>query len=183
MASSFIQDHNRLFADLSAELRRDLARLSQEANGGRSILFVYPPEDEEKYIGEARRRYTDGYEFIDLREVFTEFVDTMGLDKFKRLFEIMGTEAFVSQNFSEGTYFAHLMKRLKETTGKGVAPILVHTGVIYNMGFSNQNVMEAPEMMKLRKPLVFFYPATMRNETIYFLDKQPASKYRCVVVK
>ena len=35
MASSFIQDHNRLFADLSAELSRDLARLSQEANGGR----------------------------------------------------------------------------------------------------------------------------------------------------
>ena len=98
MASSFIQDHNRLFADLSAELRRDLARLSQEANGGRSILFVYPPEDEEKYIGEARRRYTDGYEFIDLREVFTEFVDSKGLDKFRRQYKNMGSEVFVSQN-------------------------------------------------------------------------------------
>lgn len=182
MASTFLQDHNRLFADLSAELSRDLARLSQEANGGRSILFVYPPEDEEKYIGEARRRYTDGYEFIDLRQVFTEFVDTKGLDRFRRQYKNMGSEAFVSQNYTEGTFYAHLMKLLMETAEKGVSPILVHTGVIYNMGFSNQNIMEAPEVMKLRKPLVFFYPATVRNETIYFLDKQPASKYRCVVV-
>ncbi|OYP69168.1 hypothetical protein [Prevotella sp. P2-180] len=183
MASSFIQDHNRLFADLSAELNRDLARLSQEANGGRSILFVYPPEDEEKYIGEARRRYTDGYEFIDLREVFTEFVDSKGLDKFRRQYKNMGSEVFVSQNYTTGTFYSHLMTRLVEVAEKGVSPILVHTGVIYNMGFSNQNIMEDHNVMQFRKPLVFFYPATMRNETIYFLDKQPASKYRCVVVK
>ena len=50
MASNYIQDHNRLFGELTAALSRDLARLSAEANGGRSILFVYPPEDEEKYI-------------------------------------------------------------------------------------------------------------------------------------
>ena len=84
MASNYIQDHNRLFGDLTAALSRDLARLSSEANGGRSILFVYPPEDEEKYIEEAKKRYTDGYEFIDIRELFTEFVDSKGLDKFKK---------------------------------------------------------------------------------------------------
>ena len=46
MASNYIQDHNRLFGNLTAALSRDLARLSSEANGGRSILFVYPPEDD-----------------------------------------------------------------------------------------------------------------------------------------
>ena len=40
MASTFIQEHNRLFSDLTAALSRDLARLSSDANGGRSILFV-----------------------------------------------------------------------------------------------------------------------------------------------
>lgn len=182
MASTYLQDHNRLFSNLSAALGRDLARLSSEANGGRSILFVYPPEDEEKFIEEAKKRYTDGYEFIDLRELFTEFVDSKGLDKFKRQFMNMGTEVFVSQNYTEGTFYSHLMKRVVEVSAKGVSPILIHTGVIYKMGFSNQNIMEDPNVMKFQKPLVFFYPATLKNETIYFLDKQPASKYRCVVV-
>lgn len=87
MASTYIQEHNRLFGDLTAVLGRDLAHLSTEANGGRSILFVYPPVDEEKYIEEAKRRFTYGYEFIDLRLLFIEFVDSKGLDKFKRQFK------------------------------------------------------------------------------------------------
>lgn len=87
MASTYVQEHNRLFGDLTAVLGRDLAHLSTEANGGRSILFVYPPVDEEKYIEEAKRRFTYGYEFIDLRLLFVEFVDSKGLDKFKRQFK------------------------------------------------------------------------------------------------
>ena len=173
MASTYIQEHNRLFGDLTAVLGRDLAHLSTEANGGRSILFVYPPVDEEKYIEEAKRRFTYGYEFIDLRLLFVEFVDSKGLDKFKRQFKNMGTE---------GTFYSFLMKRIVDSAAKGVSPILIHTGVIYKMGFSNQNIMEDPDVMKFQKPLVFFYPAVIRNETIYFLDQQPASKYRCVVI-
>lgn len=183
MASTYKQEHNRLFSDLTAALGRDLAHLSSDANGGRSILFVYPPEDEEKYIEEAKRIYTDGYEFVDLRQLFVQFVDSKGLDKFKRQLKNMGTEVFVSQNYSEGTFYSFLMQRIVETAEKGVSPILIHTGVIYKMGFSNQNIMEDPNVMKFQKPLVFFYPAIIRNETIYFLDQQPASRYRCVVVK
>ena len=176
MASTYIQEHNRLFGDLTAALGRDLAHLS------RSILFVYPPVDEEKYIEEAKQRYTDGYEFIDLRQLFVEFVDSKGPDKFKRQFKNMGTEVFVSQNYTDGTFYSFLMKRIVDSAAKGVSPILIHTGVIYKMGFSNQNIMEDPNVMKFQKPLVFFYPAVTRNETIYFLDLQPASKYRCVVI-
>ena len=182
MVSTYIQEHNRLFSDLTAALGRDLSHLSSEANGGRSILFVCPPVDEEKYIEEAKQRYTDGYEFIDLRQLFVEFVDSKGLDKFKRQFKNMGTEVFVSQNYAEGTFYSFLMKRIVDSATKGVSPILIHTGVIYKMGFSNQNIMEDPDVMKFQKPLVFFYPAVTRNETIYFLDLQPASKYRCVVI-
>lgn len=182
MASTYIQEHNRLFGDLTAVLGRDLAHISTEANGGRSILFVYPPVDEEKYIEEAKRKFTYGYEFIDLRLLFVEFVDSKGLDKFKRQFKNMGTEVFVSQNYTEGTFYSFLMKRIVDSAAKGVSPILIHTGVIYKMGFSNQNIMEDPCVMKFRKPLVFFYPAVLRNDTIYFLDLQPASKYRCVVI-
>ena len=182
MASNYIQDNNRLFGDLTSVLSRDMACLTTKANGGRSILFVYPPEDEEKYIEEARRLYTDGYEFIDFRELFVDFVESKGLEKFKRQFKNMGTEVFVSQNYFDGTFYSYMMKRVVKVAEKGVSPILVHTGVIYKMGFSNQNIMEDPNVMKFQKPLVFFYPATLKNDIIYFLDKQPASKYRCVVV-
>lgn len=182
MASTFIQEHNRLFSNLTAAMGRDLAHLSSDANGGRSILFVYPPVDEEKYIEEAKRRYTDGYEFIDLRRLFVDFIDSKGLDKFKRQFKSMGTEVFVSQNYAEGTFYSFIMQRIVNAAEKGVSPILIHTGVIYKMGFSNQNIMEDPNVMKFQKPLVFFYPAILRNESIYFLNQQPASKYRCVVV-
>lgn len=182
MASTYIQDHNRLFSDLTSVLGRDMACLTTKANGGRSILFVYPPEDEEKYIEEAKHIYTDGYEFIDLRKLYVEFVDSKGLDKFRRQFKNMGPEVFVSQNYSEGTFFSFMMKRIVEVAERGVSPILVHTGVIYKMGFSNQNIMEDTNVMKFHKPLVFFYPAILKDDIIYFLDKQPASKYRCVVV-
>ena len=182
MASNYIQDHNRLFDDLNAALNRDMAKLSTEANGGRSILFVYPPEDEESYIQEARNRYTEGYEFVDLRELLNEFINAKGIEKFRKQFQNMGTEVFVSQNYSEGTYYSFLMKRIAEVGEKGISPILIHTGTIYNMGFSNQNIMTDPVVMKFKKPLVFFYPATLRDGVIYFLDKQPASNYRCVVI-
>ena len=124
----------------------------------------------------------DGYEFVDLRELFNEFVESKGIEKFRKQFQNMGTEVFVSQNYSEGTFYTFLMKRIAEVGEKGISPILIHTGTIYKMGFSNQNIMEDPSVMKFQKPLVFFYPATVRNDTIYFLDKQPASKYRCVVI-
>ena len=182
MTSTYIQEHNRLFSDLTAALGRDLAHLSSEANGGKSILFVYPPIDEEKYIEEAKHRFTDGYDFIDLRQLFVEFVDSKGFEKFKRQFKNMGTEVFVSQNYTEGTFYSFLMKRIENSAANGLSPILIHTGVIYKMGFSNQNLMESPSVMKFQKPLVFFYPAVSKNGTIYFLDKQPASKYRCVVI-
>lgn len=182
MGATFIQDHNRLFGDLSAALSRDMAKLSQEAQGGRSILFVYPPEDENEYIQEAKKRYTEGFEFIDLRELFVEFVESKGLDKFKKQFKNMGTEVFVSQNYSEGTFYSFLMKKIVDTAAKDVSPILIHIGTIFKMGFSNQNIMEDPNAILFKKPLVFFYPATIRNGKIWFLDKQPASDYRCVVV-
>lgn len=49
------------------------------------------------------------------------------------------------------------MKRIVDSAAKGASPILIHTGVIYKMGFSNQNIMEDPDVMKFQKPLVFFY--------------------------
>lgn len=51
------------------------------------------------------------------------------------------------------------------------------------MNFSNINIMEHSAVMDSHIPLVVFYPATIEGDQIMFLGKQPASKYRCIVIK
>ena len=60
---------------LDKAISNDLASIAVEANGGRSILFVYPMEDDDLYIAEARNRLSsDNFSFIDLRESFNDFI-------------------------------------------------------------------------------------------------------------
>ena len=109
--------------------------------------------------------------------------DTMGLGSFKEMYDEMGNEIFASTNFSEGTYFAFLMQKIKESIDNHNIPILIHTGSLYDMGFSNINIMEHPFVLKAKKPIIVFYPATIEHDNIKFLDTQIASKYRCIVIK
>ena len=50
MSNTFQFDHNRLFDNLENALNSDLASLAVEANGGRSILFVYPADEDEENL-------------------------------------------------------------------------------------------------------------------------------------
>jgi hypothetical protein len=109
-------------------------------------------------------------------------VEAKGIDKFKRQYKNMGTEVFVSQNYAEGTFYHFMMTRIVEVYNKGISPILIHTGVIYKMGFTNHNIMDNETILRFKKPLVIFYPATLKNGKLYFLDIQDASNYRCVMV-
>ena len=105
--STYATEHNRMFDELKYALSSNMAQLSVQANGGRSILFVYPPIDEDKYIASAKHILNDEqYQFIDLRQLLCQFIDTMGLGSFKEMYDEMGNEIFASTNFSEGTYFA-----------------------------------------------------------------------------
>jgi len=183
MQQTFDIEHNRLFSELTATLREDIVKISGKCNGGKSILFVYPPKDEEAYIAKAREVLVDGYELIDVRACFKQFLDEEGLDIFEENYKDYGDEVFFSQNFEDGTFYFALICRIKEVLDKGKVPVLGHTGAIYGMNFSNINIMEHPVVMDSRIPLVVFYPATIEGEQILFLGKQPASKYRCIVIK
>ena len=85
-----------MFDDLGLALKRDLSKLTTEANGGRSILFVYPPQDEDRYIEEAHKRLDDRFVFIDLRQLFVQFIDNMCWDDFADGFSEDGTDFFKS---------------------------------------------------------------------------------------
>ena len=184
MNSTFQIDHNRLFNELKGVLKKDIAKITGEANGGRSILMVYPPIDDDAYITAAKHELKeDRFEYIDLRQLFTAFIEEIGWDDFKENYRDFGHEVFFSENFEEGTFFSTVMEAVASAFQSGKIPVLVHTGTIYGMGFSNINIMEHPIVMQSPIPLVVFYPATVDKDNIKFLGKQIASKYRCIVIK
>ncbi len=180
---TFDIEHNRLFSELKAALQEDIVKIAGKCNGGKSILFVYPPKDEEAYIAKAREVLTDGFELVDVRASFVRFLNDVGMDVFEENYKEFKQEVFFSQNFEEGTFFAALIAQIKAVFAAGKIPVLLHTGTLYGMNFSNINIMEHPVVMESRVPLVVFYPATIEGEQILFLGKQPASKYRCIVIK
>lgn len=180
--STYTTEHNRLFGDLQTALRADMAKISVQANGGRSILFVYPPIDEALYIDEAKSLLADECSFIDLRKLYVQFIDEYGVNNFKETFEEFGTELFASNNF-DNTFLSLILDRIQSSYDVNKIPVLIHTGVIYGMGFRNTDIMEKPFIMTSKIPLVVFYPATIDNDKIMFLGKEVASKYRCIVIK
>jgi len=61
--------------------------------------------------------------------------------------------------------------------------MLVRTGALYGTGIENVNIMEHATVMSLDQPLVFFYPSTLENDNLLFLNFKLASKYRCTLIK
>lgn len=80
-------------------------------------------------------------------------------------------------------FFYYIIKAIENSYQMNKIPVLVHTGAIYGMGFSNINIMEHRIVMSAQLPLIAFYPATVDKDNINFLGKQIASKYRCIVIK
>jgi hypothetical protein len=182
MSSAFDIQHNKKFDDLQLALSRDLTRISTDANGGKTILFVYPSNDEDQYISEAHRRFDDRFEFIDLRELFVEFVDSIGWEDFADVYKMEGTEVFKSVNY-DGTFLDMILDAIKATINGGHYPVLIHTGSLYGMDFTNIDYMESKEVMNSPVPMVVFYPGHYDEKgNVIFLDKQVGSNYRCVKV-
>jgi len=183
MNSTFQIEHNRLFNELKEALKYDIAKITGKANGGRSILFVYPPIDDDAYIAKAHEELQGNYVFLDIRSLFTKFISEMGINTFKKNYNNFGSEVFSSDNFPEESFLHAIIQKLKSIYNDGNIPVLTHTGALYGMNFSNINIMEHPIVIGASVPLMVFYPATIDKDNINFLDKQIASKYRCIVIK
>ena len=91
---TFDIEHNRLFLELKAMLQEDIMKISGKCNGGRSILFVYPPKDEEAYIAKAREVLMDGFVLVDVRASFVQFLNNMGMEEFEENYKDFGAEMF-----------------------------------------------------------------------------------------
>ena len=184
MSSTFKYDHNRLFDNLENALKSDLATVAVEANGGKSILFVYPPMDDDEYIEEGKKRLSaDQFSFIDIRLALSDYIDEIGQNNFEEMYAEFGKEVFRSENNSDDTFFEYLMSKIITVFEQGKSPVIVHTGTLYDLDINNIHIMEDSRVLQAKHQLVVFYPATVEGEKIMFLGKVPASRYRCIVIK
>ena len=179
-------EHKRKFNDLVAQLSTERRhQIKSKANGGNTILFVFAPADEEKYLDEALIQL-ENVSFIDLNKLLISFIDQIGIEEFKAFYaayEANRSEVFKKNTFDERVDLLDMIiAEIEKAYHVGLVPVLIHTGALYGTGIENVNIMEHPVVMAHKIPLVVFYPATHKNGTLYFLDIKPASKYRCNLI-
>lgn len=182
---SFETAHIEKFQNLKAALapaNRDQIRLA--ANGGNTILFVYPPKHEKHYNEEAKRLFPNAT-FIDLRQCLIEFIDQVGFDNFKTFYQDYPQQPEVVFTDSEGDPKLEglIIDKITSSLENDSIPFLIHTGALYGTGIENIHIMQHPRVMRFGTPLVIFYPAVVKTETeLSFLGVKPASRYRCKMV-
>lgn len=181
---SFLTDHKQKFDDLRAALHEDnRTQLRRSANGGNTVLFVYPPAEEEEYIAKAKGLYPDGH-FIDIAELFVRSIDSVGIDDFKQFYkDHITTPDVVFTNEDPNCLFSLIINEICSASHDGKTTFLIHTGTLEGTGIENVNIMEHKSVMSQGIPLVIYYPSTYRNEELLFLNHKSASKYRCKLVK
>ncbi|MEI7526121.1 MAG: hypothetical protein WCJ95_17385 [Mariniphaga sp.] len=182
----FSTEHKRKFNDLQAQLRlENRHQLKSKANGGNTILFVVPPEDEDKYLDEALILLEDA-SFIDINKLLVSYVDRIGMDEFKEFYEAYESnksEVFKKNKYDERVDLLDMIiTEIEKAYLENKIPVLIHTGALFGTGIENVNIMEHPLIMAHKIPLVVFYPATHKNGELYFLNIKPASKYRCNLI-
>lgn len=181
---SYIINHQQKFADLKFQIEHQ-DRLRRQANGGNSILFSYPPNEEYLYIEKAKEIYIDKAVFIDISQLLVEFIDRDGWDSFEEYYnDFIQTPCLIFRSDDPTPdLFDMIINEIKDSCRNDKIPILIRTGCLYGTGIDNVNIMENKTVIKLPHPLVIFYPSRIEGDNIYFLNFKPASKYRCTLVK
>ncbi len=182
---SYITDHQQKFTDLKFHIANQ-DQLRRQANGGNSILFSYPPQEDLQYIEKAKDLYADSAAFIDMSQLLIQFIDEYGWQDFKDYYaeyEQTPHKVFHDENNVDTDLFDLIIREIEDACRNDKIPFLIRTGCLYGTGIENVNIMEHKAVMKLPHPLVIFYPSKIDGDNIYFLNFKPASKYRCVLVK
>ncbi len=181
---SYEMEYIRKFKELESSLN-DITRLSLSANGGKAIIFSFSPKDENNYIREVKKRYSERAIFIDLSKIFVNYIDSIGIDNFKDLYkDFIDTPhiIFKDETDSNKDFFDMIIEEIKDADNLGKLPILLRTGVLYGTGIENQNILEHDTVMKLKQALILFYPSKIENNDLLFLNFKTASRYRALLI-
>ncbi len=181
---SFQAEHKQKFDDLKVALQaNNRTQLKRDANGGNTVLFIYPPNEEDPYIKKAKALYPEAY-FIDISQLFVSYIDTVGWDDFKEFYQAYETTPDqVFKNDDEHNLFTLIRTEIQTAAEKDRIPFVIRTGALHGTGIVNQHVMEDSVVLGLKQPVVFFYPGKIEKGELLFLNFKPASKYRCKIVQ
>lgn len=182
---SFTIEQDKKFKELKFSLRpENFDQIRRAANGGSSILFTYPPEEEQLYIEKAKAELSDICEFINLSELFVQFIEKEGWDDFKEYYKDFKTTPHLIFKSPDGTddFYSLILNAIDEAAKMDKIPVLIRTGVLYGTGIDNSIIMEEKSVMRLPFPLLIFYPAQIKAGNLFFLNFKPASKYRCTII-
>jgi hypothetical protein len=181
---SYITDHQQKFADLKFQIENQ-DQLRRQANGGNSVLFSYPPDEEKLYINKAKELYADKAEFIDVSKLLVQFIDEEGWDTFSKYYiDFINTPHLIFRSEDpKPDLFDMIIAEIEKAAQNGKIPFLTRTGALYGTGIENINIMGDTAVMKMSHPLVIFYPSKYEDGQILFLNFKAASKYRCTLVK
>ncbi len=180
---SFTTEHKQKFEDLLFQIKNQ-DRLQLQANGGNSILFSYPPEEESKYLEHALELFGEEAFFIDVSKLLVDFIAKDGWDAFQSYYESMSSTPHIvfKSDDPEADLFDMIIREISKAFAGDKIPILIRIGALYGTGIENLSIMEHPEVMKSAHPLVIFYPSRIKDDALLFLNFKQASKYRCVLV-
>ncbi len=184
---SYLEDHKEKFDNLRVSLEvQNRDQLRRKANGGNTILFTFPPEEEQLYIEKFKADFNDGtFAFIDISKLLVQFIDKEGWDNFLEYYnEFIDTphKIFMSDDES-GDLMTLIINAIVEADNDGYIAVLTRTGTLYGTGIENVNIMEHKAVMSLKHPLIILYPSRHEDDNLYFLNFKPASKYRCTVIE
>lgn len=183
---SFLTDHKVKFDDLRVNLEiKNRDQLRRNANGGNSILFTYPPEEEALYIRKAAELMSaDEYRFIDISALFVAYIDREGMDEFVKYYKDFSVTPHLvfKSDGDDMDLMKMIINEIIKAGNEDKIPVLIRTGALCSTGIENANIMEHKTVMTLKKPLVIFYPAKIEDKNLLFLNFKPASKYRCAII-
>jgi len=181
---SYVTEHKQKFDDLRHHLN-NIEQLKREANGGNSILFVFPPKEETEYIDKAKEIYKDEAGFIDISESLVNFIESFEWNEFEEYYKSFQNTPHIifKSDDPSGDLFSMIIKAVENIISEGKTPILIRTGALYGTGIESIHIMEHPTIMNLPCPVVIFYPAKVEDENLFFLNFKPSSRYRCTLIK
>ncbi len=166
-------------ADKHSEIRLN-------ANGGNSILIVCNPPDEIEFINSINKNLDKSkFEIIDLNDLLLNFIKD-NKPEIEQLFDLL--QGSVNQIFKapageeSNDYFKSIIQKISDSFSDSKIPVLINTGVLYGAEIDNIQIMEHEAVMNAAQPLVVLYPATEDGDSLSFLGKRSASKYRCMII-
>lgn len=182
---SFQTDHKRKLENLTYHLN-NIDELKRSVNGGNTILFTFPPDEEQEYIHFLKNHLQDNAEFIDIGSLFVNFIDSFeDMNEFLEVYQSLNPRSKIfKSNDPEGDLFTMIIKSIETANKNQKIPVIIRTGALCGTEIEHQTIMEHEIVMhKLKQPLVILYPSTIKNNELYFLGIRKANKYRCTLVE